>query len=205
MKKKKDCPHCDKDSFALEQPLKETENFRVVCDVHPIIEGHILIIPKEHISCIGEYNSKLLKEFDDLYLEITKFLKLTYGKVSSFEHGVIGQTVFHSHTHLIPYSGKPESIVSEGLKYLIKLDKISDLKEIFKKDRKYLFFSIGKDLWAVDVSIGKPRFFRDRFAIALGRPERANWKQMRANKSIMELVGLEIKNLKKKWGNHSFR
>lgn len=205
MKKKKDCPHCDKDSFALKHLLKETENFRVVCDIHPIIEGHILIIPKEHISCIGEYNSKLLKEFDDLYLEITKFLKLTYGKVSSFEHGVIGQTVFHSHTHLIPYSGKPESIVSEGLKYLIKLDKISDLKEIFKKDRKYLFFSIGKDLWVVDVSIGKPRFFRDKLAIALGRPERGNWKQMRANKSTMELVGLEIKNLKKKWGNHSFR
>jgi len=200
---KKDCSHCDANSFALEKPLKETKNFRVVCDVHPIIEGHILIIPKKHISCIGEYNSELLKEFDGLYSEFTKFIKKVYGKVSSFEHGKIGQTVFHSHIHLLPYKGNVKSIVPEGKDFLLELDKVIHLKEVFSRDKKYLYFSINERLWIVDVSVGKPGFFRDRFATALGRSNRGNWKQMHGDAQIMMLANKEIESLKEKWQKYS--
>ena len=42
-------PHCDRNGFAFSHPLEETDSFLVVCDVHPLMEGHILIIPKEHL------------------------------------------------------------------------------------------------------------------------------------------------------------
>lgn len=196
---KKDCPHCNPNSFALKHPLFETRHFWVVCDDHPLVEGHILIIPKKHLSCVGAYPKNLFKEFVKLYNQCLDFVRNQYGSVASFEHGIIGQTVFHSHVHLFPYKGDELAIIPEGKDKLKRINNISQLRKIFTKDGQYLFFSIQNRLWVVDVSLGKPRFFRDRFAKALGRLERGDWKKMHQNKKIMAEVSQEIHNLKKRW------
>ena len=77
---KYDCPHCNKDSPALKNLLKETENFRVVCDIHPLTEGHILIISKKHLSCVGDYPENIYQEFISLY----KFFSNGENKVVNF-------------------------------------------------------------------------------------------------------------------------
>lgn len=200
---KKDCPHCNPKSFALKHILKETNLFWVVCDVHPLVEGHILIIPKKHLSCVGEYDKKFLEEFDYLYSTFCTFVKDEYGSISSFEHGKIGQTVFHSHVHLLPYKGSVDKIVPEGKQYLNNIDNISALKDIFKEYSKYLFFSIGNRMWIVDFKIGRPRFFRDRFARALSAPERGNWKEMHQDKNIMSQAIVDIENLKNRWKKYN--
>lgn len=193
------CPHCDLGSFALKHPLEETSNFWVACDVHPLTEGHILIIPKQHLSCVGEFSEELFNEFVILYDKFTKFLKEQYGSVSTFEHGKIGQTVFHSHMHLLPYDGSLSSIIPEGEDRLTAIGDMFELKKIFSKEEQYLFFSIGDKLWTVDTGIAAPRFFRDRFAKALNKPERGNWKEMHNNRKTMFQVKKEISRLKKKW------
>lgn len=101
------CPHCDPASQAFLDALEETANFRVVCDHHPLVEGHILIIPKQHLSSAGEYPGPVFQEFLSLYGKTSEFIRQNYGTVSGFEHGKIGQTVFHSHVHLLPFDGKP--------------------------------------------------------------------------------------------------
>ncbi|MCL5970911.1 MAG: HIT family protein [Patescibacteria group bacterium] len=196
---KENCPHCNPDSFALKHPLYETKNFWVVCDVNPLIEGHILIIPKLHLSCIGEYPENLFVEFLKLYTGFSTFLKKEYGKISTFEHGKIGQTVFHSHVHLLPYAGKLEDIIPEGLTYLTKISSLNSLKNIYRKDKAYLFFSIDDNLWSVDIKLGKPGFFRDRFAKALGSAQRGNWKKMYQSPKIAVAVNKEIENLENRW------
>ncbi len=193
------CPHCDTKSFALKFPLMETDTFWVICDVHPLTKGHLLIMPKEHFSCIGEYPAKLFEEFLEVYKKCSDFIYRTYGSVSSFEHGVIGQTVFHSHVQMFPYAGSQNDIVAEGPSLLTEIKSIRELQIIFKKEKMYLFFSIGKSMWVVDTTIGKPRFFRDRFAKALLRPERGNWKVMRNNISLMNQAHEEITDLIHKW------
>lgn len=195
----KDCPHCDPDSFALKQTLEETDSFLVVCDVHPLVEGHLLIIPKDHISCIGKYSSFLLSEFEILNTRVSEFLRNEYGSVATFEHGIIGQTVFHSHVHLMPFTGTPESIVPEGEKFLVRLNSISDIQEVFNKEGQYLYFTVEKQMWLVDSSLGAPRFFRDRFAKALGEPERGNWKVMHESDKLMLNASREIERLRKHW------
>ena len=100
---------------------------------------------------------------------------------------------------MLPYKGGLETIIPEGRDKLTKLNKLSDLKDVFKRDNQYLFFSIEKKLWIVDLSLGEPRFFRDRFAKALGIPERGNWKQMHSNKQIMARANKEIEMLEKHW------
>lgn len=196
------CSHCSPNSQAFKYLLLETENFRVVCDIHPICEGHILIIPKEHLSCIGEYSEELFKEFLSLYNKFSEFLLSEYHSVSTFEHGKYGQTVFHSHVHLLPFKGDPVEIIPEGKDKFFELNDLSKLKELFKKQGGYLFFSIEDSQWTVDLNIAAPRFFRDRFATALGRPERGNWKEMRQNKDVMEMAVKDDLNTKLRWNKY---
>lgn len=198
MKFKKGCPHCEPDSFALKHSLLETENFRIVCDVHPLTEGHILIIPKAHISCIGAFSEKLFKEFEELYQKVWTFLAKNYGSQAAFEHGVVGQTVFHCHVHLLPFNGSVKEIILES-GVLKPLSALSKLREIFKKDGKYLFLALEDELWTVDVLIGAPRFFRERFAKALNANKRSDWRKMRENLKLMKKAEKEIKRLKERW------
>ncbi|MFH0773355.1 MAG: HIT domain-containing protein [bacterium] len=193
------CPHCDTKSFALKFPLQETHNFWVICDVHPLTKGHILIMPKKHFSCFGEYPQFLLDEFHTLYKKCSNFLLDSYGSVSSFEHGKIGQTVFHSHIQMFPYSGIETQIVQEGPSVLTKIKDINELRNVFEEKGMYLFFSIGRNMWIVDIHIGTPRFFRDRFAQALFHPERGNWKEMRNNKELMKEAQDDITDLMSRW------
>lgn len=193
------CAHCELDSFAYRALLHRSENFSLVCDAHCLVEGHLLIIPKEHISCIGDFDSTLFKEFHELYKKASSFLSQEYGSVNSFEHGVVGQTVFHSHVHLLPGKFQPIDIVPEGSEYLSEIRGIEDIKKEFEAKEKYLFFSLGNTLYLVDIKLGAPRFFRDRFAHAVGRPERGNWKSMAQDAELLVCVHEEHKQVKKKW------
>lgn len=197
------CPHCDADSFALEHPLKETTYFRIVCDVHPLEEGHILIIPKRHVSCIGEYTHEEFEEFLVLYRECFEFIRSQYGSIASFEHGKVGQTVFHSHVHLLPFSQSIHDIVPEGERRLVKIHDISDIVTMYKREHEYLFVSIGNEKWFVDTKLGTPGFFRERFAQALHNAERGNWKFMHKNHTLMRAADAEMKNCKEKWQQYS--
>ncbi len=196
---RKNCPHCDSKHEAMQDVLEETSNFWIVCDHSPLTVGHILIIPKKHLSCVGEYSKNLMKEFEGLYNKVSKFINSNFGSVSTFEHGIVGQTVFHSHFHLLPFNGPPSKIVPEGDSYLERSGGISSLPDVFEKNGKYLFFSIGKNSWQVSIQLGKPRFFRDRFSLALGNPERGNWKKMAENFALMEQVKLERNKLIQLW------
>ncbi len=200
---RKHCPHCDPASDAFADLLRETENFRIVCDHHPIVEGHILIIPKQHLSCVGEYSKELLDEFIGLYETVSAFVQKHYGTVSVFEHGKIGQTVFHSHVHFLPYAGDPVSIVPEGRSHLVALPSFTDLQGLYEHYGRYLFFSIGDLAWVVDPSLAAPRFFRDRFASVLGRPERGNWKEMHVDGQLMESGQTENAKVKALWKKNS--
>jgi len=198
---RKNCPHCHVESQAFTYILEKTKNFYIVCDSHSLIEGHILIIPKNHISCISKYSKEEFTEFINLNDKVSEFLLKEFKFVSSFEHGIFSQTIFHSHVHYLPFNGKPTDIVTEGKSKLTELSNLTELKKLFSKNGGYLFFSIGNKKWSVSVDISTPRFFRDRFAIALGRPERGNWKTMRINKKLMEQGNKENQSVIKRWKN----
>jgi len=191
------CPHCDIRSQAFTHKIEETKNFYIVCDNHPLKEGHILIIPKKHLSCVGAYPKDISRDFLKLNEKVSKFLFDNYQSASSFEHGIFGQTVFHSHIHYLPFHGKALDIVPEN-KFFIMKD-LSELKDLLKRDGGYLFFSLNNTLMSVDASIAVPRFFRDRYALALKKPERGNWKEMHVNKFLMKEADIEIAKTKRMW------
>lgn len=194
-----DCPHCNLKSFAYAFPLYESEKFTVICDVHPLIKGHLLIIPKQHLSCVGAYDLSHFNEVKELINKASVFLNKSFGKIAIFEHGIFGQSVFHSHIHLLPYSGDTETVVPEGKNHSREFFDISELKVELEINGGYLFLSIDNKNYLVDKDLVKPRFFRDRFAGVLDVAERGNWKEMRENEVLMKIAGEENREVAKLW------
>ena len=196
---RENCPHCDTRGFAFEHLLEETPHFSIVCDVHPLMEGHLLIIPKEHIACAAEFSRDVFGEFVKLLNRCSDFLQDEYGSVSTFEHGRIGQTVFHAHTHLLPCQPDLTEIIPEGTPYAEPMEDITAIHDLDERDGGYLLLMLDGTYWSINPELGEPRFFRDRFASALGVPERGNWKEMHANKNLMTVAQEEIIRCKNRW------
>jgi diadenosine tetraphosphate (Ap4A) HIT family hydrolase len=102
-----ECAFCLRDESAnrdiVRYTLKETPTFRIVTDHAPLVEGHLLIIPKTHYACYGAAPAELDAELQALKQEARRFLDQFYANVIFWEHGVFGQTVFHAHLHCFPF------------------------------------------------------------------------------------------------------
>jgi diadenosine tetraphosphate (Ap4A) HIT family hydrolase len=97
-----DCVFCQHSTIAP-YILKETQNFRLVTDHAPLVEGHILIIPKLHYACYGAVPCELDTELFALRNEVRHFFQRYYRPPVFWEHGVFHQTVFHAHLHCFPF------------------------------------------------------------------------------------------------------
>lgn len=197
------CPFCDPHHQTYDFTLESTNYFNVVADTYPLTGGHLLIIPKDHVSCIGEYSDDQYQEFAGLYKRCSQFLRDSYGKVSSFEHGKLGQSVFHSHVQLFPFVCEPQDIVPEGIEHLTQVTEFGELAAKLRNEGGYMFFSIADDKWCVDTALAAPRFFRDRFARAMGHTERGNWKDMDNNPSEMKWAASAKQTTTAKWQGYN--
>ena len=112
-----DCAFCQLGDIAA-NILKETTAFLVVADHAPLVEGHILIIPRRHYACYGEVPAELDAELLALKREVQEFFTQYYAPAVFWEHGVFRQTVFHAHLHCFPF-GDTEYDLAEGLHSLI--------------------------------------------------------------------------------------
>ena len=98
------CQRSDIESYIL----KETSNLRLVLDHAPLVEGHLLIMPKAHYACYGDVPSSLDEELFALKHEVQRFFQQYYDPVIFWEHGVFHQTVFHAHLHCFPFGPLPQ-------------------------------------------------------------------------------------------------
>lgn len=95
------CAFCERDR--LENILFESDSFFVLADHAPLIEGHLLIIPRDHYACYGALPVELEAELLALKRRVSGFLETAYRVPAYFEHGVFRQTVFHAHLHAFPF------------------------------------------------------------------------------------------------------
>lgn len=106
------CAFCQRSEIA--DILKETANFLIIADHAPLVEGHLLILPKRHFTCYGDVPAELDAELFALKAEVRQFLARFYAPVVYWEHGIFRQTVFHAHLHCFPF-GETGYDLSEGL------------------------------------------------------------------------------------------
>lgn len=96
-----DCVFCSR----RDQPevLFETATLFVMPDKYPMLPGHTLIIAQQHLPCYAAATDTMHAELEIVASRIRCFLEAAYNSpVLIFENGIAGQTVFHSHLHLVP-------------------------------------------------------------------------------------------------------
>jgi histidine triad (HIT) family protein len=81
--------------------IYEDKDFLVFLDIHPVSDGHLLIIPKKHFDWMQEADdetiSGIFKLTKKMMLALKRGLSCDYVQMS-----VVGNEVLHFHIHLIP-------------------------------------------------------------------------------------------------------
>ncbi len=88
------------------EKFAESNNFFAIFDNHPKMNGHILVIPKNHFVTLLDIPNKLGGE-------MLEFTKKVAGKLLDEKYGdgfnivmnnlsVAGQIVMHAHLHILP-------------------------------------------------------------------------------------------------------
>ena len=95
------CAFCQREQIT--DVLKETPHFLLAADHAPLVEGHLLVIPRQHYACYGDMPASLDEELFALKDELRQFYAHCYAPVVFWEHGVFRQTVFHAHLHCFPW------------------------------------------------------------------------------------------------------
>lgn len=182
------CPFCDRRQFEG-RLVAETKRFYLIATLGQITDGgYVLIFPKEHISCVGDFIYVNQNDYDFIH-QALKAVWQEYQResdepypVTTFEHGIVGQTIKHAHIHILPTiidvtprirADFPTSEFEDNLYP-------GQLQELYQKRREpYLQWTIADREAVICWNPPAPsQYLRIVVAEALGRPERANWRQM---------------------------
>ena len=109
----------------------EDENYLAILDLSQVTLGHTLVMPKKHYDNFLEMGSKqageLMSIVNVVANKVVKNLDASGCNILNNTNEVAGQTVMHTHVHIIPRYNKDDSIKIEFSenKY--------DLNEVLKK------------------------------------------------------------------------
>lgn len=98
--------------------LAENDRFIAILDAFPLVEGHVLVIPKLEVDYIFDHEDELLGELfifsKSISIAIQKAIPCARVGIS-----VIGLEVPHTHVHLVPMNNvsdmnfsKPKIVIS---------------------------------------------------------------------------------------------
>jgi diadenosine tetraphosphate (Ap4A) HIT family hydrolase len=130
-----DCTFCKRTEISY--ILKETPNFLLAADHAPLVEGHILIIPKNHFTCYGEVPPSFDEELFSMKGEVQRFFTKHYAPPVFWEHGIFKQTVFHAHLHCFPWSSSGYNL-EENLHNVI-VSSQDDIRQWFILNGHYFY------------------------------------------------------------------
>jgi bis(5'-adenosyl)-triphosphatase len=99
-----DCPFCN--SKIMECVFLESDHFLAVYNIAPVLPGHSLIIPRDHITSFIDLNRQQRTEFLDTTTRAVRVLLKAF-QTDAFDLSVqekpeAGQTIEHMHLHIVP-------------------------------------------------------------------------------------------------------
>ncbi len=169
-----------------DSPLFESPNFIVLPSLGALIEGWLLIVPKEHYICMGAVPESLTSEMEEVKQIVVSALQTTYGQACAFEHGPsagnlsIGCGVDHAHLHIVPLSLDLVSAASPFLPENVVWSEagIKGCREAFDRGEDYLYFEqpVGVGKIASHREFGS-QLFRRAISAHIGIPNQFSWRE----------------------------
>jgi diadenosine tetraphosphate (Ap4A) HIT family hydrolase len=191
--------------------LIETENFAVVPSLGALVEGWLLIVPKNHYISMGALPLRLRGEADELECRVRALLIGQYEKpITMFEHGPsaanhgTGCGVDHAHLHLLPLDcdllSLTEPFVQKSLPW--KESGWEERSDAYRVGLDYLYLKTDErgSLLAVSEDFGS-QVFRKAISSYLGVPEEFSWQ----NHPRISTVSRTIEDLRNVLGLHNLR
>ena len=120
--------------------LDETEHFFLLADHAPLIEGHLLIIPRAHYACYGAVPEGLEQRAAGDQGARRRFLSAAYREPVFFEHGVFRQTVYHAHLHAMPFGSVPLNLAALSRMKLAGMRRpLQDVRDWYAEQGHYFY------------------------------------------------------------------
>jgi bis(5'-adenosyl)-triphosphatase len=98
------CPFCR--PAIEESAFAQSEHFLAIYNKSPILPGHSLVIPRQHVPAVLALSGPELTEFMHFARRVTEGLLRIFGanafNWSIQEQPAAGQTVNHLHLHIVP-------------------------------------------------------------------------------------------------------
>jgi diadenosine tetraphosphate (Ap4A) HIT family hydrolase len=160
-------------------------------DLYPLVPGHVLVTSKEHLPCLGAADAATMAELDEVVPEATAFVRDAYGvEPVGWENGVVGQTVFHAHLHLIPvdiHGGMLDELVADEAS--VEIHDWEAVAARFREAGQYHYIKVRNRAWLVEGNGAMNWEGRRRLAIAAGLAPGGNLlKRPQGDADIAELA-----------------
>lgn len=178
-------------------PLLDSPNFIVLPSLGALVEGWVLLVPKEHFICMGELPRSLTAELQELKHHICSALYQSYGRVCVFEHGPsqpnlrVGCGVDHAHLHIVPLEFDLVSSVNPLLPKDTFWSKagLQDCSDAFRRGDDYLYLEqpSGEGRIVTSQDFGN-QLFRRAIATQVGAAHLFNWREFPQYPNIMATI-----------------
>lgn len=114
----------------------EDEQVLAFLDISQVTPGHTLVVPKEHHRNLLEMDSTSASQlFAKVPLVAQKVMTATKAKgmniIANCEE-IAGQTVFHTHVHLVPRYGAEDDLKIDFVAHEPDFDKLAQVAEMIK-------------------------------------------------------------------------
>ena len=166
--------------------LFETENFIAIPSVGALVEGWLLIIPKQPHICIGSMDLAAIAELRGFVKEVKASLESLYGDVVAFEHGPagvhrpVGCGIDYAHLHLVPFPQTILALARDEFPLLAwsPANGLETCVDYFKKAQDYLYVEDPFEGSFIASGPNIPsQLFRRLIAKKVYRPQKYDWRQ----------------------------
>lgn len=188
----KNCPFCNFNKKLLyNKIIEETDNFYIVPSLGSLVEGYILIVPKEHICCTSNISVDIIDEYNIIIEKYRNLFKEIYGRYPIvFEHGTLNtsersaSSVVHGHTHIVNHNYKNEKEILDKL----NMNKINSILDI-DKNNNYIYYKSPNGTNYITYDFEPiSQIMRLFIAKDLGIKDKYNWKLYRFDDNIKKTI-----------------
>ncbi|MBD3339682.1 MAG: methyltransferase domain-containing protein [Candidatus Lokiarchaeota archaeon] len=184
--------------------IKETNNFICLVSLGALQVGHVLVLPKKHITSMSRLTKKSFNEFENLVSTVRQIIEsklLT--KTIVFEHGTSeenmkgGASVEHAHLHICPSKVNIENLIKLSNFTKHHINNIQELTKLKSTKNGYLYYeSIDGKKYAYELFQDIPtQFMRRIYAESLSKSENWNWIEYPMINNVIQTVEKLIDNL----------
>ena len=126
-----DCIFCKINKGELpSKTVYEDDLIKVIMNINPTTNGHLLVLPKEHYVDIFDIDEKIINHsFKVIRDTLYPLLRDNLGceGVTLSENNLLGQEVHHFHIHVTP------RYQNDLVDYIYNKDNLEDLDTVFEK------------------------------------------------------------------------